>query len=95
MMDEETKHLLSFLEEAAEEMISYGEKPTFSYFDKCKDVGIFIQDITNKMKKNVFDDVSELWYIFAPTGDIKTRDTTSGLDPGNKAEKSRIISDGV
>ncbi len=68
MMDEETKHLLSLLEEAVEEMIACGEKPTFSYFDKCKDVGLFIQDITDKMRNGELDEVSELWYIFAPTG---------------------------
>ena len=49
MMDREIKHLLSLLEEAAEEMIAHGEKPTFSYFDKCKDIGLFIQDIIDKI----------------------------------------------
>lgn len=67
-MDEETKRLLSLLKEAAEEMNAYGEKPTFSHFDKCKDIGLFIQDIADKMRNGEMDEVSELWYIFAPTG---------------------------
>jgi hypothetical protein len=67
-MDEETQHLISLLDKAVAEMIAYGDEPTFSYFDTCEDVGMFIQDIVNKMKNGELEDVSKLWYIFAPTG---------------------------
>ncbi len=48
-------------------MLSYGEEPTFSYFDTCEDVGMFIQNIVNKIKNGEVEEISKLWYIFAPT----------------------------
>lgn len=65
--DEETSRLLSLLERAAEEMISYGNQSTFSYFDTCEDVGLYIQDILNKVKAGEIKELTKLWYIFAPT----------------------------
>lgn len=67
-MEKDVQHLLSLLDEAVDEMRSYGDEPTFSYFDTCKDVGFFIQDIVNKVKIGELVDISKLWYIFAPTG---------------------------
>jgi hypothetical protein len=66
-VNDEIQHLLSLLNEAAAEMFSYGDEPTFSYFDTCRDVGLFIQDITNKAKDGELKELSKLWYIFAPT----------------------------
>jgi hypothetical protein len=65
--DDETAKLLSLLEKAADEMISYGNQSTFSYFDTCEDVGLYIQDILNKAKVGELKELSKLWYIFAPT----------------------------
>ncbi len=48
-------------------MLSYGEEPTFSYFDTCEDVGMFIQNIVNMIKNREVEEISKLWYIFAPT----------------------------
>jgi hypothetical protein len=61
------QHLLSLLDKAAAEMLSYGNEPTFSYFDTCKDVGQFIQDIITKARNGELNEISKLWYIFAPT----------------------------
>ena len=66
-MDNETQKLLSLLDKAADEMIGNGDQPTFSYFDTCEDVGLFIQDITNKARNGELEEISKLWYIFAPT----------------------------
>ncbi|MHA1953449.1 MAG: hypothetical protein ACXAAM_03105 [Candidatus Heimdallarchaeaceae archaeon] len=66
-MNEEIQHLLSLLDKAAAEMLSYGEEPTFSYFDTCEDVGLFIQNIVTKAKNGELEELSKLWYIFAPT----------------------------
>ncbi|MCG3226680.1 MAG: hypothetical protein H7645_07160 [Candidatus Heimdallarchaeota archaeon] len=66
-MNNSIQHLLSLLEKAAAEMLSYGEEPTFSYFDTCEDVGMFIQNIVNKIKNGEVEEISKLWYIFAPT----------------------------
>ncbi len=66
-MKDEIQHLLSLLDRAADEMLSYGETPTFSYFDTCKDVGLFIQDIVKKARDGELEEISKLWYIFAPT----------------------------
>lgn len=66
-MDKVTQHLLLLLDKAAAEMLSYGDESTFSYFDTCEDVGLFIQDIINKAKNGKLEELSKLWYIFAPT----------------------------
>ncbi|MCE7746993.1 MAG: hypothetical protein GPJ51_01245 [Candidatus Heimdallarchaeota archaeon] len=66
-MDDETQKLFSLLDKAANEMIANSDQPTFSYFDTCEDVGLFIQDITNKAKNGELEEISKLWYIFAPT----------------------------
>ena len=66
-MDNELQHLLSLLDKAANEMIVNGDQPTFSYFDTCEDVGLFIRDITNKARNGELEEFSKLWYIFAPT----------------------------
>lgn len=66
-MEKEIQHLLSLLGEAADEMISYGNASTLSYFDTCEDVGLFIQEIAYKVRKGELDEISKLWYIFAPT----------------------------
>jgi hypothetical protein len=66
-VNEEIQHLLSLLDKAAAEMLSYGEEPTFSYFDTCEDVGLFIQNIVTKAKNGELEELSKLWYIFAPT----------------------------
>ena len=66
-MNEEIQHLLSLLDKAAAEMLSYGEEPTFSYFDTCEDVGLFIQNIVTKAKNGELEELSKLWYVFAPT----------------------------
>jgi hypothetical protein len=60
-------HLLSLLDKAAAEMLSYGNEHTFSYFDTCKDVGLFIQDVITKARNGELSEISKLWYIFAPT----------------------------
>jgi hypothetical protein len=65
--EQETHQLLILLEKASKEMLSYGKQPTFSYFDTCEDVGLFIQDIIDKAKKGELKELSKLWYIFAPT----------------------------
>ena len=65
--NKETQHLLSLLDKAVAEMISYGIQSTFSYFDTCEDVGLFIQDIVSKVKSGNLEELSKLWYIFAPT----------------------------
>ncbi len=66
-MDKETQHLLLLLDKAAAEMLSYGDEATFSYFDTCEDVGLFIRDIIIKAKNGKLEELSKLWYIFAPT----------------------------
>ena len=66
--DIDTNQLLLLLEGAAEEMISYGDQSTFSYFDTCEDVGLYIKDIVIKAKTGNLKELSKLWYIFAPTG---------------------------
>jgi hypothetical protein len=66
-MNDEFQHLLALLDKAANEMLSYGDEPTFSYFDTCNDVGLFFQDITNKARNGDLEDLSKLWYIFVPT----------------------------
>jgi hypothetical protein len=63
----ENHHLFSLLDKAASEMISYGDEPTFSYFNTCEDVGLYIQDIVNKARSGNIEEISKLWYIFAPT----------------------------
>ena len=67
--DEETSKLLSLLERAAEEMISYGNQSTFSYFDTCEDVGLYIQDILNKVKAG---EIKELTFLLSSwiSGDL-------------------------
>lgn len=67
-MDKEIQRLLSLLDEAVDEMRSYGDESTFSYFDTCEDVGNFIADITNKIKNEKMEEISKLWHIFLPTG---------------------------
>ncbi len=67
-MDTELQRLLSLLDKAVQEMIAKGETSTFSYFDTCEDVGLFIQDIANKARNGKIQEISKLWYIFAPTG---------------------------
>lgn len=64
---EEIQELLLLLDKAANEMLSYGDQPTFSYFDTCEDVGRFIQDIIKKAKDGELGEITKLWYIFAPT----------------------------
>ena len=66
-MDSELQHLLTLLSKAAAEMISYGNQSTISYFDTCEDVGLYIQDIIEKAKAGELQEISKLWYIFAPT----------------------------
>jgi len=66
-MENETLKLLSLLDKAANEMISKGDQPSFSYFDTCEDVGLFIQSITNKAINDELEEISKLWYIFVPT----------------------------
>lgn len=66
-MNDEIQHLVSLLDKAAAEMLSYGDKPTFSYFDTCEDVGLFIQNIITQAKKGELKAITKLWYIFAPT----------------------------
>ncbi len=65
--DKEIHELLLLLDKAAKEMISYGNQTTFSYFDTCEDVGIYIQNIIQKIRNGEFGEISKLWYIFAPT----------------------------
>ncbi len=66
-MDDEIQHLLALLDKAVDEMFSYGDESTFSYFDTCNDVGLFVQDVTTKARNGDLEDLSKLWYIFAPT----------------------------
>ena len=66
-MNDEIQHLLNLLDRAADEMLSYGHEPTFSYFNTCEDVGLFIQDIVLKARNGEIEEISKLWYIFAPT----------------------------
>ena len=66
-MNDEIQQLLSLLDKASEEMLSFGETPTFSYFDTCADVGLFIQNITKKARGGELEEISRLWYIFTPT----------------------------
>ena len=66
-MNDKIEHLLSLLEKAATEMQSYGNQPTFSYFNTCEDVGLFIEDIIQKVRCGDMEEISKLWYIFAPT----------------------------
>jgi hypothetical protein len=66
-MDEKLERLLSLLDKAIAEMISYGDQSTFSYFDTCRDVGLFIQEIANKAREGETGELSKLWYVFAPT----------------------------
>ncbi len=66
-MNNNIQHLLSLLEKAATEMLSYSEEPTSSYFDTCEDVGIFIQSTANRIRNGELGEISKLWYIFAPT----------------------------
>ena len=66
-IDKVTQKLLSLLDKAADEMLAYGGEPTYSYFDTCNDVGLFIKDIAGKAKKGELEEISKLWYIFAPT----------------------------
>ena len=65
--DKEIQELLLLLDKAANEMLSYGNQPTFSYFDTCEDVGKYIQDIIRKVRDGELGEISKLWYIFAPT----------------------------
>lgn len=67
-MDNKTQHLFELLENAAAEMISYRDKPTFSYFDTCEEVGLYIQDCLIRAKEGDLKELSNLWYVFAPTG---------------------------
>ena len=67
-MSDELNDFLLLIGKAAEEMISYGNQSTFSYFNTCKDVGLYIQDIITKVKDGKMKELSKLWYIFAPTG---------------------------
>jgi len=65
--DDETLKLLSLLDTAVEEMLSYGNQSTFSYFATCEDVGLYIRDIIIKAKAGDLHELSKLWYLFAPT----------------------------
>ena len=56
-MDKETQHLLLLLDKAAAEMLSYGDEATFSYFDTCEDVGLFIRDIIIKAKNGKLEEL--------------------------------------
>ena len=67
-MDKGIQRLLSLLDEATDEMRSYGDESTFSYFDTCEDVGDLIFDIANKIKNGELDEISKLWHVFLPTG---------------------------
>ena len=67
-MDEDLQKLLLLLDKAAEEMLSYGDQPTFTYFDTCEDVGIYLQEISTQIKKGNLSEISKLWYVFLPTG---------------------------
>ena len=66
-LDTETQKLLSLLDKAREEMLCYGDRPTFSYFETCEDVALFIEEVLNKARNGKLKKLSKLWYIFAPT----------------------------
>ncbi len=67
-MDEEILNLLSLTDKAAVEMISYGNKSTFTFFDSCADVGNYIKETADRVRNGELEEISKLWYIFAPTG---------------------------
>ena len=67
-MDENLQHLLTILDKAADEMISYGDRTTFTFFDSCADVGNYIRETVDRVRDGKFEEISKLWYIFAPTG---------------------------
>ncbi|MHA1197865.1 MAG: hypothetical protein ACTSQF_00710 [Candidatus Heimdallarchaeaceae archaeon] len=67
-MDKEIQSLLSLLDKAAAEMISYGDKSTLTFFDSCADVGNYIKETADRVRGGELEEISKLWYIFAPTG---------------------------
>ena len=67
-MDKEIQRLLSLLDEAADEMRSYGDESTLSYFDTCKDGGNFLADIVNKIKNEKMEEISKLPVVHVGTG---------------------------
>ena len=66
--NDELQHLLSLLDTAAAEMISYGDRSTFTFFDSCEDVGNYIKETTERVRAGELEEISKLWYVFAPTG---------------------------
>lgn len=66
--NEEIQRLLSLLDKAAAEMISYGDRSTLTFFDSCADVGNYIKETADRVRGGELDELSKLWYIFAPTG---------------------------
>ena len=66
--NDELQHLFSLLDKASAEMISYGDKSTFTFFDSCEEVGKYIKETTDRARAGELDEISKLWYVFAPTG---------------------------
>ncbi len=66
--NEEIQRLLSLLDKAAAEMISYGDRSTLTFFDSCADVGNYIKEAADRARGGKLEELSKLWYIFAPTG---------------------------
>ena len=67
-IDTKIVRLLLLLDKATEEMLSYEDKSTFSYFNTSEYLGLFIQEIVNKSRNGKLEEFSKLWYVFAPTG---------------------------
>lgn len=48
-------------------MISYGDRSTLTFFDSCADVGNYIKETADRARGGELEELSKLWYIFAPT----------------------------
>jgi hypothetical protein len=59
--------LIDLLEQAAQEMITLGPVTTFTEYDTCENLGLYLNDVITKLELKEEIDVFELWGIFAPT----------------------------
>jgi len=65
--EQEIPELIDLLKQAAQEMIAKGPLSTFTEYDTCENLGIYLNETATKLEQEKKIDAFELWGIFAPT----------------------------
>ena len=65
--EQEIPELIDLLKQAAQEMITKGPLSTFTEYDTCENLGIYLNETATKLEQEKKIDAFELWGIFAPT----------------------------